>query len=131
MRQRGFSKEELERINHVKLHQQVLFLLCVLGASDKTPDKQHLNRHTPEENWSTLQFPKENPPNKDLILLGQALQQLNPAWGIMDRFGRFRHEGYSGWVWQHDEQQRRQLHLKGETMDVYRLPSSTISQSAV
>ena len=44
MRQAGFNKEELERINQVRLHQQVLFLSCVLGASGKTLDEQYLDR---------------------------------------------------------------------------------------
>ena len=95
MRQAGSSKEELERIDRVRLHQQVLFLSCVLGASGKTLDKQYLDRRTPKEHWSTLKFPKENPSNKDFDLWGQALRQLVPAGGIMDRLGRFRHEGYS------------------------------------
>ena len=33
LRQTCFSKEELERINTVRLHQQVLFISCILGAS--------------------------------------------------------------------------------------------------
>ena len=107
----------------MKLHQQVLFLSCVLGASVNTLDKQYLDRRMPEENWSTLQFPKENPPNKDFVLWGQALRQLVPAGRIMDILGCFRNKGYNFWTWRHDEQQGRLLHLKGETMDLYRLPS--------
>ena len=36
----GFSEEELARLNRVRVHQQVLFLLCVLGASRKTLDEK-------------------------------------------------------------------------------------------
>jgi hypothetical protein len=104
IRQAGFSKVELERINWARLHQQVLFLSCVLGASGKTLNKQYLDRRMPGENLSTLQFPKENSPNKHFVLWGQALWQLVPAGGIMDRLGHFRHEGYKVWTWQHGEQ---------------------------
>ena len=31
----GFNKEDLLRLNRVRVHQQVLFLSCVLGASGK------------------------------------------------------------------------------------------------
>ena len=98
LRQVGFNKEELERINCVRLHQQVLFLSYVLGASGKTLDKRYLNRRRPKENWSTLQFPKEKPSNRDFVLWGQALRQLVPTGGILDRLAHFRHKGYKVWT---------------------------------
>ena len=47
----------------------------------------------------------------------------------MDRLGRFRHEGYSVWTWWHDKLTGRLLHLKGETMDVYRPPARSTTHS--
>ena len=54
----GFNKEDLLRLNRVRVHQQVLFLSCVLGASGESLDKKYMTKRNPEENWSTLRFPK-------------------------------------------------------------------------
>ena len=70
----GFNKEDLPRLNRVRVHQQVLFLSCVLGASGKSLDKKYMTKRKPEENWSTLRFPKEKPPNKDFQLWRMALR---------------------------------------------------------
>ena len=35
---KGFAKDDLERLNKVRIHQQVLFLSCVLGATGKSLD---------------------------------------------------------------------------------------------
>ena len=65
----------------MRLHQKVLFLSCFIGASSKTLDKRYLNRRTPEEIWSTLHFPNENPSNKDLVLLGAGNMAACSSWG--------------------------------------------------
>ena len=54
----GFNKEDLLRLNIVRVHQQVLFLFCVLGASGKSLDKKYMTKRKPEEKWSTIRFPK-------------------------------------------------------------------------
>ena len=59
----GLNKEDLLRLNRVRVHQQVLFLSCVLGASGKSLDKKYMTKRKPEEKWPTLRFPKEKPPN--------------------------------------------------------------------
>ena len=38
-----FSKDSLLRLNRVRVHQQVLFLSCILGASGKILDKKYLH----------------------------------------------------------------------------------------
>ena len=40
----GFSKDSLLRLNRVRVHQQVLFLSCILGASGKILDKKYTIR---------------------------------------------------------------------------------------
>ena len=79
----GFNKEDLLRLNRVCVHQHVLFISCVLGASGKSVDKKYMTKRKPEEKWSTLRFPKENPPNKDFQLWRIALRQIVPAGGIL------------------------------------------------
>ena len=116
----GFSKEDLIRLNRVRVHQQVLFLSCVLGASGKTLDKKYLKKRSPTETWSQLSFPKEKPPNKDFHLWRIALHQIVPIGGIQDRLGRFNHEGYKKWDWRWDVDKTRLLHYREGLMDVYK-----------
>ena len=47
----GFNKEDLLRLNRVRVHQQVLFLSCVLGVSGKSLDKKYMTKRKPEEKW--------------------------------------------------------------------------------
>ena len=88
--QAGFNKEDLLRLNIVRVHQQVLFLSCVLGASRKSLDKKYMTKRKAEEKWSMLRFPKENPPNKDCQMWRMALRQIVPAGRIPDRLGRLK-----------------------------------------
>ena len=85
----GFNKEDLLRLNRVRVHQQVLFLSCMLGATGKSLDKKYMTKRKPEEKCSTIRFPKEKPPNKDFQLWSMALRQIVPAGGIPDRLGRY------------------------------------------
>ena len=70
----GFNKEDLLRLNRVRVHQQVLFMSCVLRASGKSLDNKYMTNRKPEEKWSTLRFTKEKPPNKDFQLWRMALR---------------------------------------------------------
>ena len=100
----GFSKEDLVRLNGVCVHQQLLFMSCVLGASGKTLDKKYLQKRSSIETSSQLSFPKEKPPNKDLQLWRIALHQIVTIGGIQDLVGRLNHEGYKKWDWRWDEE---------------------------
>ncbi len=84
-----FSMEELRCLNRVIIHQQVLFLSCVLGASGKTLDAKYLKRRRENKKWLRLKFPNERPPRKDSKLWEMARKQVAPAAGIMDRLGTF------------------------------------------
>ena len=90
----GYSGDELRRLNRVRTHHQVLFLLCVLGTSGKLLDKRYLERRQTNVRWSRLDFPNKTPPNKDFTLWRQALKHIVPADGIMDCLGRFNHDSY-------------------------------------
>ena len=127
----GFNQDELKRLNRVQVHQQVLFLSCVLGASGKTLDARYLKRRPPGEKWSKISFPKENPPANDFRLWERALKQLVPAGGVMDRLRRFHHEGYKLWPWRLDADSARLLHCGEETMDVYRKVQGRVTRGTV
>ena len=70
---KGFTEDELCRLNKVCLYQQVLFLLCVLGVSGKMLDRKYLEKRKDNEFWSKVEFPAEKPPNKDFQLWKAAL----------------------------------------------------------
>ena len=90
LKRKGNSTEDLRRLNRVRVHQQVLFLSDVLGASGNSLDKKYLKQRGVGDQWSTLRFPKEKPPRKDFRLWKQATAQLILAGGIMDRLGNFK-----------------------------------------
>ena len=42
----GFNKEDLLRLNRIRVHQQVLFMSCVLGDSGKSLDNKYMTERT-------------------------------------------------------------------------------------
>ena len=115
----GYTLIELARLNRVRLHQQVVFLSCILGASGKDLDSKYLDRRPDTTNWSELNFPKEKPPRKDFQLWREALHHIAPPVGIQDRLGAFLHSGYKIWDWRIDAAGERILHTHANTMTVY------------
>ena len=91
LNRKGHSTEDLRRLNRVRVHQQVLLLSDVLGVSGKYLDRKYLKQIGVGEQWSTFRFTKEKPPRKDFWLWQQAIAQIIPAGGIMDRLGNFKH----------------------------------------
>ena len=69
----GFGKQYLEQLNRVRIHQQVLFVSYVLGASGKQLDNSYFNRWSKGEQLSKLNFPKEHPSRKEFLLWKEAL----------------------------------------------------------
>ena len=90
----GYSKNDLERLNWVRIFQQLLFLSDILGAGGKTLDYQYLKCCPKHIKWSSLQFPNEVPPQKDFKLWNEAIRQFVPAGGIQDRLQEFKSEGH-------------------------------------
>ena len=58
LKHKGHSTEDLRQLNRVWVHQQVLFLSDVLGASVKSLDKKYLKQRGEREQWSAFRFPK-------------------------------------------------------------------------
>ena len=120
LKRKGHSTEDLRRLNRLRVHQQVLFLSYVLGASGKYLDKKYLKPRGEGEQWSTFQFPKEKRPRRDFWLWQHAIAQLITAGGIMDRLGNFKAPPHKIWEWRLNNYDTRLLHIKGEVMDVYK-----------
>ncbi len=75
-----FDKDELARLNRVRLHQQVLFLSDILDARGTAINRKYLQRRPWSERWSTITFLLENPPVKDFKLWEQAIVRLGAGW---------------------------------------------------
>ena len=90
----GYEKEDLLRLNRVRIFQQVLFLSDILGAEVKSLDYQYLKCRPKYEKWSSLWFPKEALPQKDFKLWNEAIRQNVPAGGIWDRLQEFKSKGH-------------------------------------
>ena len=120
---KGFTENELCRLNKVRFYQQVLFLSCVLGASGKMLDRKYLEKRRDNELWSKVKFPVEKPPNKDFQLWKTALISVVPVGGVQDKLGSWIHQGYKIWDWRYDIENCRLLHIKGKSMDKY-VPSN-------
>ena len=90
----GFSADELRRINRVCIHMSVLFLSCILSASGKIMDGKYLVLRKTDDKWSKLNFPKEQPPNKDFSLWKYVIHKVVPAGGIMNRLGNLTQDGH-------------------------------------
>lgn len=119
LRRVGFEEDELLWLNRVRLHQQVLFLSDILDARGTAIDKKYLKRRTHSERWSSLTFPIECPPDRDLRLWQRALYTVCANWRGRGRMKEYTEVGHKSWDWRFDEENGRLLHLKGETMDVY------------
>lgn len=57
----GYRGDEIDRVNRVRCHQQVLFVSCVLEAGGRHIGPKYLEARPLEEKWSTAKFPSENP----------------------------------------------------------------------
>ena len=92
----------------------------VLGVPDKTLNSKYTTQRRDNEQWSTLVFPKEKPPQRDFALWRLALHQVVPMGGISDRLRRLTHDGYNIWDWKWDQDQSQLLHHNDNTMDIYK-----------
>ena len=111
----GFPEEELPRLNKVRLHQQVIFLSCVLGASGKMLNNNCLKKQA-RECWSRVKFPVEKPPRKNFFLWKVALRAIVPIIGIQYKLGRWLHESCNIWDWKFDLENKKLMYLKGDRM---------------
>lgn len=62
----GYTRTQLINLNSVRLHQQVVFLSCILNAYGSALDEKYLTRRPVNQQWSTLKFPTERPTVSDL-----------------------------------------------------------------
>ena len=92
-----------------------------MSASGKILDWDYLVRRKTDEKCSKLNFPKEQPPNKDFTLWKAAIRQVVPARGIMDRLGNLTQYGHKIWNYCHDVYNSRLLHYIEGVMNIYKV----------
>ncbi len=95
--QLDYSDEELQHLNRVRLHQQVLYLSDVMDASGRALDWKYLHPLPRGEAWFTLVFPLECPALRDFRLWREALRQIRALGGRL-HLGRYTRPGHKVWV---------------------------------
>ena len=118
----NYSIEDLQRLNQVQLHQEVLFLSGIMDASGRALDKKYCQPRQSDETWSTLSFPKEQPPAKDFKLWWSALPQIRALGGRL-HLGAYERQGHKIWEWRYNLDNSKLYHIKGGLVDIYE-PSS-------
>ena len=63
----GYNLPTLLRLNRVRLHQQVIFLSCVLGASGKELDEKTFTSALPIKSGQLSAFPRKNHPVRTFV----------------------------------------------------------------
>jgi hypothetical protein len=75
-----FDKDELMRLNRVRLHQRVLFLSDILDARGMATGRKYLQWRPRPEQWLTITFLIEDPPVRDFKLWERAIFRLGAGW---------------------------------------------------
>ena len=100
----GYTAMELLRLNRVRVHQEVLFLLDVMDARGTVIDKHYEQKRTNSEKWSRFSFPWQSLPKKDFHVWRQALLQLRYERSS-PTLGQFLEEGHKIWDWRYSEEE--------------------------
>jgi hypothetical protein len=96
----GYTAEELHILNHVRKHQQVLFLLDILGAGGGLVDKRYQTKRLPGERWSSMKFPWEVVNELEMGLWRRAIAQVVTHGPAQASLGAFKVDGHKLWEWQ-------------------------------
>jgi hypothetical protein len=93
------TAEELSILNRVQKHQQVLFLLDILGVGGGSVDKQYLTKCLPLEWWSSMKFPREVVNEAEMGLWRCAIVQVVTHGPAQASLGAFQAAGHKLWEW--------------------------------
>jgi hypothetical protein len=95
----GYRDDDLQMLNRVRKHQQVLFLSNILGAGGETLDKRYLHKRRRSDCWSTMKFPREIVTEVEMQLWRIAIIEVVAADPACNRLGVFIEEGHKIWDW--------------------------------
>jgi hypothetical protein len=116
--QMNYNSDDLWRLNRVRLHQEVLFLLDVMDASSRAIDRKYLDPRPMDESWSSLSFPIKQPATRDFKLWKAAIPQMRSLGGRL-HLGNYKEQGHKIWAWQYDLETSTLYHCKGNPVDIY------------
>ncbi len=115
----GYTAEELRILNCVRKHQQVLFLLDILGAGGGSVDKRYLTKCLSGERWSLMKFPREVVNEYEMGLWRHAIVQVVSHGPAQASLGGFKVDGHKLWEWRVAETQGRLYRQNGDQVEVY------------
>jgi len=72
----NYSSDDLQCLNRVRMHQQVLFLSDVMDVSGRAIDRKYLQPRPMDETWSDLVFPIEFTAPRDFRIRKEAITQI-------------------------------------------------------
>jgi hypothetical protein len=116
--QLNYSSEDLQCLNRVRMHQQVLDLSDVMDASGRAIDRKYLQPRPVEEIWSDLVFPIEFLAPRDFRIWKDAIPQIRALRGRLN-LGRYIQQGHKIWEWRYDLEKSKLYHCKGKLVDIY------------
>jgi hypothetical protein len=115
--QLDYSDKELQRLNRVRLHQQVLYLSDVMDASGRALDQKYLHPRPRGEAWSTLVFPLERLAPRNFRLWREALPQIRALGGRL-HLGRYTRPGHKVWELRYNLESSKLYRCRGELVDI-------------
>ncbi len=117
----GCSEKELQSLNRVQKHQQVLFLSNILRASSGTADKRYLQKWRGGELWSSMKFPHEDVMETEMGLWRRAIAQVVAYGPAQTSLGWLttEGEGHKVWEWQVQESNIRLFQQYKNRIEVY------------
>ncbi len=99
----NYNSDKLQRLNRVRMHQQVLYLSDVIDASGRAIDRKYLQPRPMEETWSDLVFPIEQLAPRDFRIWKDAIPQIRALGGRL-HLGRYIQQdtrsGSGGTIWE-------------------------------
>ncbi len=95
----GCSVKELQSLNRVRKHQQVLFLSNFLGAGGRMVDKRYLKKQSSGELWSSMKFPCKDVTEPEIGLWCKAIAQVLAYGPAQTSLGKLTMEGHKVWEW--------------------------------
>eukprot|EP00956_Cyclotella_meneghiniana_P010074 scaffold13929_cov79-Cyclotella_meneghiniana.AAC.4 len=113
----GYSKSEVDILNRVRLHQEVLYESDVFGADGRQIDTRYLRLRGQDEKWSDMIFPIQHIPPSHLRLWKTALAQLAPGGRRPRNIGKFTSAGHKLWYWKYDPISDRLFHSDSGWME--------------
>ncbi len=120
--ERGYSREIIRRLNRVRIHMQVLFLLDVLTVSGNRINTMALQLRPATNKQSTLNWPKEAPTMADTMLWKEALEDICPSRQRLNCLGQYVAKSHQvqEWRWCALSNKLLQYYQDAASMDVYK-----------